>query len=171
MTKDEVRNMMKYFQATYKGFCEGMDIGSVLNVWFDIFRDVDKGIAQIAARNHVMTSKYPPTPADVMKQIGVMMEPDDTDLWVHIERATRNGIYGAGEEFANLPPECQSFLCSPEALKELAQCDAGTINTIVKGQFMKYVPQIRDHQAVQRGLPMEVRAAINESKTRMITSE
>ena len=72
------------------------------------------------------------------------------------------------EEFEKLPPECQSFVGSPASLKELAQIDTGTMNTIVKGQFLKRVEAIKEHQEVQRGLPAEVRRAIEESKLRML---
>jgi len=169
MTRDEVKAMMKYFQASYMGFCEGMDFSAVLNVWSDAFKDEDAVVVQTAARNFVSSSEFQPTIAGLKKQIQLIKAKDtETDLWAKIAKAASKGAYYSVEEFEKLPPECQSFVGSPTALKELSQIDQGTMNTIVKGQFLKRVQAIKEHQEVQRGLPAEVRQAIEESKMRML---
>ena len=88
-----------------------------------------------------------------------------------VPAAAANGLYHAEEEFKKLPPECQSFLGSPAALKDLAQADTGTMNTIVKGQFLKRVSEIREHQTVQNGLPAEVRQALQDQRNKLLEAE
>lgn len=172
MTKEEIKKLMEYFQAAYKGFYEGADIQAVMTVWFDALGEEDHRIVSQAAKNYVRTNEFAPTVAGLLKQIDLIKEPRcDADMWVLINKAASNGLYHAEEEFKKLPPECQAFVGSPSALKDLAQTDVGTINTIVKGQFLKRIEAIREHQTVQRGLPLEVRQAIEESKRRMLLEE
>lgn len=172
MTKEQVITVVKYFQAAYSGFYEGKDVQAVLTVWYDALRDEEPAVVSQAAKNYVRTSEFAPTIAGLMKQINLIKEPDtDTDMWALINKAASNGLYNSAEEFAKLPAECQSFLGSASALKDLAQTDPGTMNTVVKGQFLKRVAAIREHQEVQRGLPAEVRQAIAESKQRMLLEE
>ena len=169
MTKDEVRAMMKYFNSVYKNFYEGANIGDVLEIWADFFKDENKDLVAMACKNYVRSNQYPPTIAGIMEQMRLLKEKEtDTDLWAMIQKAARNGTYGAEEEFNKLPPECQSFIGNPSTLKELAQIDSNTMNTIVKGQFLKRVEAIKEHQEVQRGLPAEVRQAIEASKMKML---
>lgn len=169
MTKDEVRNMMKYFQSAYKTFYEGSNLSEVLIAWYDAFKDVDKSEAQIAARNYVRSNEYPPTIAGVFKQLDLIRQPDSyTDLWALIAKAARNSTYGAAEEFDKLPPICRSFVGSAANLKDFGQIDQGTLQTVVKSQFVKAAPQIRERQNVQYSLPAEVRMAIENAKRKLL---
>lgn len=169
MTKDQIIGLMKYFQAAYRGFYDSKDARDVLKVWYDAFSEEDPRVVDLAAKNYVKANEFPPTAAGLMKQIDLIKRPQaDTDMWALINKAARNGTYNSEEEFAKLPPECRSFLGSASALKDLAQTDAGTMNTVVKGQFLKRVEAIREHQTVQDGLPLEVRNAIEESKRRAL---
>jgi len=172
MTRDDVKKMIVYLQVAFPSFGEGQDSSALVEVWYDAFKDEDVKIVSRAAQNYVKLSQYPPTIAGIIEQINLIKNKDtNTDLWALIEKAARNGTYGSVEEFEKLPPECQSFIGSPAALKELAQIDSGTMNTIVKGQFLKRVEAIKQHQEVQRGLPSEVRRAIEESRMRMLEGE
>lgn len=172
MTRDETKKMILYLHTAYKGFCEDKNLTNVVDVWHDAFKDDDVKLVSKATQNYVNANEYYPTIAGIRKQINLLKESEtDTDLWALIQKAVRNGTYGAKEEFEKLPPECQSFVGSPASLKELAQIDTGTMNTIVKGQFLKRVEAIKEHQEVQRGLPVEVRQAIEESKLRMLEGE
>lgn len=172
MTKDEVRNMMKYFQTAYKTFYEGSNLSDVLTVWYDAFKEVDKYHAQIAARNYVQSNEYPPTIAGVYKQLDLIREPDSyTDLWALIAKAARNSTYGSAEEFDKLPPLCKSFVGSAANLKDFGQIDQGTLQTVVKSQFVKAAPQIKERQDVQYSLPAEVKIAIENAKLKLLEGD
>lgn len=165
MTRDDTKKMILYLRMAYKDFCEDKNLANVIDVWHDAFKDEDVRVVSKATQNYVGSNEYHPTIAGIKKQIRLITEADtDTDLWAMIERAARNGTYGSVEEFEKLPPECQSFVGSPAGLKELATIDAGTMNTIVKGQFLKRAEAIKEHQEVQKGLSTEVRKAIENAK-------
>lgn len=161
---------MKLFELNYRNFYGGCDARDVLEMWNMMFAKDDTSVVVTAAKNYIETNSRPPTVADIRKQIDLIKHPEtETDLWALIKKAASNGIYGAEEEFEKLPEECKSFIGSPASLRELAQCDVGTMDTVVKGQFLKRVESIQEHQAVQNGLPMEVRQALAKSSMRMLT--
>lgn len=165
MTRDDVKKMIVYLQTAFPLFGEGQNSSALVEVWYDAFKDEDVKIVQIAAKNYVKTNEFAPTIAGIMKQIRQISKTEtETDLWALIQKAASNGIYNSVEEFEKLPPECQSFIGSADALKELSQIDMATMETVVKGQFLKRVESIQSHQEVQKGLPAEVRQAIEERR-------
>lgn len=166
MTRDDMKTIMKYFNVAYMNFYKGSSAEDVLNIWFDAFRNEDRKVVAEASKNYVRKNDFPPTIASLNKQIELIKRgATDTDLWAMIQKAVCNGLYGSVEEFEKLPPECQSFIGSPSGLKDLAQIEMGTLNTVVKGQFLKRVDAIREHQEIQRGLPSEVRAEIEKAQS------
>ena len=172
MTREEIKTLMKYFQTVYPGFYQGSNQTQVVDVWFDAFGEYDTKIVQLAAKNYVKTNEFAPTIAGIMKQIRQISKTEtETDLWALIQKAASNGIYNSAEEFEKLPPECQSFVGSADALKELSQIDMATMETVVKGQFLKRVESIQSHQEVQKGLPAEVRQAISAAKMKLLEQE
>ena len=165
MTREQTKKMILYLHMAYRDFCGDKDLTSVVNIWHDAFKDYDVKVVEIAAKNYVKTNEFAPTIAGIMKQIRQISKTEtETDLWALIQKAASNGIYNSAEEFEKLPPECQSFIGSADALKELSQIDMATMETVVKGQFLKRVESIQSHQEVQKGLPAEVRQAIEERR-------
>ena len=165
MTRGETKKMILYLHMAYRDFCGDKNLTSVINIWHDAFKDYDVKVVEIAAKNYVKTNEFAPTIAGIMKQIRQISKTEtETDLWALIQKAASNGIYNSAEEFEKLPPECQSFIGSADALKELAQIDMATMETVVKGQFLKKVELIQSHQEVQKGLPAEVKQAIEERR-------
>ena len=165
MTREETKKMILYLHMAYREFCGDKDLTTLVNIWHDAFKDYDVKIVQQAAKNYVKTNEFTPTIAGVMKQINLICKTEtDTELWALIQKAAKNGIYNAKEEFEKLPPECQSFVGRPETLREYALLDSATFETVVKGQFLKRIEEIRNHQKIQKGLSEEVRKAIEERR-------
>ena len=165
MTRDETKQILGYLQCAYPSAFGGDNLTATVNVWWDAFGDIDFKILKHAVKNFVKWSKYAPTIAGIQEQIDLITsEETNVDLWGRLHKAISNGIYGAKEEFEKLPPECKRFLGTAEVLKELAQSDSATINTVVKGQFMKRIDELQKHENVKSGLPDELKAVIAQSK-------
>lgn len=165
MTRDETKQILGYLQCAYPSAFGGDNLTATVNVWWDAFGDIDFKILKHAVRNFVKSSKYAPTIAGIQEQIDLITsEETNVDLWGRLHKAISNGIYGAKEEFEKLPPECKRFLGNAEVLKELAQSDSATINTVVKGQFMKRIDALEKHEKVQSGISDELKSVIARSK-------
>lgn len=172
MTRDETKRMIMYLKTAYSTFGEGVNIAELVNVWYDAFADEPVRVMGIAAKNYTKSSEYPPTIAGMQKQIDLIKETEtDTELWALITKAAKNSTYGAVEEFEKLPPVCKAFVGSPTNLKDLGQVDQSTLQTVVKSQFVKTVPKIREHKTVQGRLPAEVRMAIEHAKMKQLERE
>lgn len=170
MTVDDTKRMIMYLRTAFPGFCDNTDLSIVVKVWHEAFQDESVHIVNQAVSNFVKSSEFQPTIAGIQKQINMIREAEsDTDYWAMLHRAIGNSIYNSAEEFERLPPVCQSFVGSASALRDLAQADIGTINTVVKGQFLKRAEAIKERQNVQKGLPQVVRQAIEESKLKMLS--
>ena len=169
MTKDDTKRMILYLRTAYKGFCEDVNLTDAVNVWHDAFKDEDVHVVSEATRNYTRSSQYPPTIAGIQSQINMIRNPEtDAELWALIVKAAKNSTYGAVEEYEKLPEVCQRFVGSPTALKDFGQIDQGTLQTVVKSQFIKSAPNIREHTSVQKGLPDSVKAVIETAKHRLL---
>ena len=116
-----------------------------MNVWYDLLKDLTYEQARAAVRKHMLTSKFPPTVAEirtlVLENVGEC-EMSPLAAWALVERAIRNGIYGAEEEFAKLPEVVQKAVGRPEILKEWALMDIDTVQSVEQSHFIRDKPRI-----------------------------
>lgn len=174
MTKEETKQILALLQVNYPHVYKPLSKEEKLMLvesWRIAFADVPFTVMQHAVLNMMKAEGFP-TLAAVQKAVDVIMSPgSDSELWGALYRAISNGTYHAKEEFEKLPHECQVFLGAPSALRDLAMTDTGTINTVVKGQFIKQIKAIKEYEAVYAGLPHEVKLAIQQSRQMLLEGE
>ncbi|MDD4565527.1 MAG: replicative helicase loader/inhibitor [Eubacteriales bacterium] len=141
------------------------EIKETIVFYHGFFGVYETPIVVAALRNYIKKNQYPPTIAGLQEQIDLLLNTEDTDseLWNQLSKACKNGLYGSDEEYNKLPPECQRWLGSPNTLRELAMVDTDTFNTVVRGQFLKTIGQIKSSEQVQKTLSPEVRKVIESS--------
>lgn len=172
MTRQEFGSLIAVIRSAYRDN-DFLSDNKSAEVWYGILKDLDFATAKVAVTKLITTHKWLPTIAEILDQVRLLNETVtdsnvDTELWSLIVKASKNSTYGAVEEFQKLPEECQRFLGSPTVLKDFGQIDQGTLQTVVKGHFLKTIPAIRKHTEYKEGLPMEVRLAIEDSKQKML---
>lgn len=175
MNRQEFGSLIAVVRGVYLDEKFLSDSGAA-EIWYSVLKDLDFAEVKVAVTKLAITSRWTPTIADIMAQIKLLRETvadsnGDTELWDLVVKASKNSTYGAVEEFNKLPRECQRFLGSPTVLKDFGQIDPSTLQTVVKGQFLKTIKAIKNHTEYSEGLPMEVKQAIEESKVRMLTME
>lgn len=124
---------------------------------------MDKDIFAQAVNNHIRTSKYPPTIADIQEQLDYIMPKQSTDeeLWNEAYRLICKGSVLTTEEFNQEPEEIKRWFHNIRTIRELAMCPSETVNTVVRGQFLKTIGAIKRQQAVQDSLPQKMKDLIN----------
>lgn len=176
MTRDETYAMLRILQAAYPTFYRGMkkpQAEDVINLWSAMFAEDDAEIVKCALYKLIEThSGFPPDIADVKDQVRMLIqvstgEPTDEELWRILRKAVTNGYYGAKEEFDKMPKVLQRYLGSPSAIRDMAVQDEKTLDTVVKGQFLKQIPNIRQRQEYHDSLPPAVRDAVSRLVGRM----
>ena len=133
-----------------------------LELYYEMFNGYPTEIVIYALKNYISVNEFPPTIAGLNKQIQTLMHNDDTsaDLWNKVLKAIQNGIYGFKEEFDKLPPAARRWVGRPEALREFAQMDSATVNTVIRGEFLKSISHVQKAQRANDTLPDNVRMAI-----------
>ena len=105
MTKEEFKILAKGMKAVYtqQNFLPDAD---ALNIWYTLLQDLDYMIAQAAIQKHMITSKFPPTIADIREQAAAVSygeKPLWSDGWEKAVRAIkRYGSYNPSAALAEM---------------------------------------------------------------------
>lgn len=145
MSIEETLMILAVLKAAYPHAFKGMtrkDGEAMAQLWLrqfasESYAEVDAAVnALIATR----TAGYTPTIGEVKEQIQRIRKNSDLDelaAWALVSKACCNGIYGYREEFAKLPPDVQRAVGTPEQLKEWAQMDVETVQSVVASNFQR----------------------------------
>ena len=113
-----------------------------------------------AVKKTIIDSPYPPTIHDIRKNAIEMLKPNTSktaiEAWNEAYRMICNGLYMTEEQFEKASPEIKKFFGSVRQVKELAQCDTDTVNTVTKGQFLKQYEVITQREQEQKLLPQQM---------------
>ena len=176
MTREETSQMLTLLKAAYPNFYGKMsqkDAYATLNLWAEMFADDDVNIVKCALHRLIEThSGFPPDIAEVKSHIRLLVqastgEPTDEELWRILRNAVSNGLYGSCDEFERLPPVLKRYCGSPSALREMTMQDEKTLDTVVHGQFLRQISDIRERQEYHDSLPEGVRDAVSRLYGRM----
>ena len=165
MTRDEIVAVMGVLKTAYPSFYRDMkrqDALDALALWTEMFEDDDPKTVASAVKSLITTRKegFPPTIGEVKAKIAELTQPKEmTELeaWSLVERACRNGLNGAGEEFEKLPPLIQKAVGSPTQLREWAMMDADTVKSVVASNFMRSFKVYQKRERETAMLPESVR--------------
>lgn len=140
MTKEEFMVIAKTLKAVYTDpkFLPDMD---ALNIWYMFMQDLDYRTISNAIAKYISTNKWPPTVADIRGMaVEVTAPPEDTlgelEAWALVQKAIRNGTYGAEREFEELPPIVQKAVGDPSNIREWAQAEDDA-KTVIQSQFQR----------------------------------
>lgn len=153
MTREEFGTIVLALRAAYQrdSFLADREMAAL---WYDMLSDLDYRAVHESVKRHILTSKFPPTIAEIRK--GTVNEEDfqnGMEAWALVHKAICNGIYHAEEEFEKLPEAAQRAIGSPGVLYELALSDNKTVG-IEKARFLK-VYEVEVAKAKERAqIPM-----------------
>lgn len=139
MTREEFAVIVKGLKAVYThpSFIPDKD---AFNVWYSLLGDLTYQQASSATQKFMLTSSKNPTPADIREQCRSITTPEEMNemsAWSLVSKALRNGIYGAQEEFDQLPETVKSAVGTPDNLKNWAVADENSVETVIQSQFLR----------------------------------
>lgn len=176
MEKEETKQLLAILSVAYpRTYTNTTDDfkRETLMMYFDFFGDYETPLVVQALKNYIKSNKYPPTIAGLQEQLDLITGKNDTDaeLFALIEKACKNGYYGHMEEFEKLPKECQRWLGSSETLKSFAQMPEKSVASVVRGEFLKSIGQIKKSEIAQRSMSPELSAMIEQGKYATLPEE
>lgn len=152
MTREETIMILKLLKTAYPRFYTNItkeEAENTISLYMDMFKEENSNLVLLAVKQLITTLQFPPTIADVKNQIAKFEKNNDLmpiELWNKVKKAISNSSYNSEKEFNSLPPICQRWLGSPKTLREYAQNDSDTNNTVVKGQFLKQIETMRERE-------------------------
>ena len=170
MKKNEILMMLSLLKVAYPNFYkdvsqEGIEQTTIL--YQEMFKDFDTKLVLLAVKELINNFKYPPTIADIKEKIYQLTNVEDksaSELWECLLKAIRNGSYGSEQEFKNLPSIVKEYVRSPRQLQEMAQMDSDTIHSVVKGQFLKQIENLKQRRKEEMMIMSETKNYIQNKK-------
>lgn len=170
MNKQESYQVLALLQANYPDAFRGMSGDAAktkIGLWADIFADEPFDLVVMAAKAYMATDTkgFMPTVGQLKDRIDKMRTPEQMtgmEAWAIVAKALRNSCYGAEEEFQRLPDTIRRVVGSPSQLKEWAQMDTETVQSVVSSNFQKSFRTRQDQEREVAKLPAAVRSFVAE---------
>lgn len=165
MTRQEVAKLLHVIRITYPNVYRDYtpeQFDATIDAWLFTLEDFDYHDASVGLKIYMSTnnSGFAPVPGQVIdcyRKSQPNNELGEQEAWAMVRKALRNGIYGAEEEYAKLPASVQKAVGKPENLKEWAQMDTETVESVQQSLFLRSyraeVQRAKDHDM----LPASVR--------------
>lgn len=168
MNYDETLTIMSVLKAAYPSFYKNMsrsEAEGIVALWSTMFADDPVEMVALAVKSHIAgdVKGFPPhigAIKEALYKLKVSEAKSEMDAWNLVKQATRNGIYGAEEEFNKLPGEIQKLVGSASQIKEWAMMDSETLNSVVASNFMRSYKVITARNKELATLPGDVRNAM-----------
>lgn len=174
MTRDEVIKLLTLIKASYPVWAKELkqqDASTMIMLWSDLFEEYDFTIMQVSLKSHLLTSKWPPSVAELVEKYMMLTQPQkmsEGEAWAMVRKAISNGMYGAREEFERLPKDIQIVLREPATLKNWSQVELEEVDTVIASNFMRSYKEVRKRESDYNALPSDIKAMISGITTKMI---
>lgn len=138
MTREEFSILVKGMKAVYSDpkFIADKD---AFDVWYAMLNDLEYSQVSNACKMFMMTSKFPPTIADLRTGVVKQTQPQEltpTEAWALAYKAICNSAYHADEEYEKLPPMVKRAVGSPDNLRTWAT-SSDFNESVEQSQFIK----------------------------------
>lgn len=177
MTRDEVINILMVIQAAYPNYKQ-QDKTVAVDIWYMMLKDYECSVVEAALKMYIATdtSGFAPAIGQLIDKIKSVTSPNELngmEAWSLVSNALRNGYYGAEQEFEKLPVTVQKAVGSPDNLRNWAQSDSKSIETVIQSNFMRTYETELKRQNEELKIPADVRqliSSISVGKQRLIES-
>ena len=162
MTRDEIKEMLMVIQAAYPNY-KPQDKTVAVNIWYMMLKDYEKEVVEAALKIYIAsdTSGFAPAIGQLIDKINTVTAPPELNsmtAWGLVSKALRNGYYGAEQEFEKLPPTVKKAVGSSDNLRNWAQSDSKSIETVIQSNFIRtYEAEVR-RKTEDAKTPPDVRA-------------
>lgn len=167
MTRDEVIAILGIMRTAYPRFYANMkkdELLQTVDLWFEMFKGDNPLLVTNAVKKLITELEFPPTIADVKKSMYSLTDRSETsiELWNRFLKAASRSCYNSVEEYEKLPDILKKFVGSPMQLKDYAMMDSDTVNSVIKGQFLKHIEILKQREKEEKMMLPGVRDLINQ---------
>lgn len=175
MTYDETLKIFAVLKANYANFFKNMsrvDAEAQVSLWAEMFADTPYEMVGMAVKTYIATDVdgYPPNVGRIKKELMRLTEKEqmtEQEAVSLIMKATRNGLYGAKEEFEKLPPVLQRLAGSPEQIRVWARMPVDELQTVVASNLMRSYRAIAKKEEEYQALPSSIKSLLSQAGEQM----
>lgn len=173
MNKQETTQIITFLAGNYNKIAEKTKEQKLMMVetWYECLGDLDYTLVLQAIKKTIINSEYPPTIHEVRKNAIEMINPTTTisavEAWNEAYRMICGGLYMTEEQFEQHSPIVKKFFGNVRQVKELAQTDTDTVNSVTKGQFLKQYDILIEREIEQKMLPPQMQDFITKIADKM----
>lgn len=174
MTEGEAKKLFAVMTVTYPNYRID-DIEYTAKIWADFLGGYSYEQVNMALRTYIATdtSGFAPSVGRLLDKLYTIQNPQElTELeaWSLVSKAIRNGLYGADEEFAKLPPLVQQAVGQPRCLTEWAMLGAED-KAVTQSNFMRSYRTVVCRAKELSKMPPEVRALIEKNNANSYSAQ
>ena len=179
MKIEETTKIIAYIKTAYPNAWNDKskeEMQRIIKTWHLSLKDYEYQNIYLATKAYIETDSkgYPPSIGQILNKYRIMTKPkqlSELEIRSIIDKATRNGNYGAEDEFNKMPREVQRIIGSPDRIRAIASQDEDqaeiTINAIIKSY--RYVREAEDEyneipESTSIGLKELLRLAQNHNE-------
>ncbi|MBR0416661.1 MAG: hypothetical protein IJI56_02515 [Firmicutes bacterium] len=159
MTIEETGKIMEIIRLMYPRHNDmsDEDAKKTLSLWASLLQDIPYKEVSDAVKAYLMTDKtgFPPSIGEINGLICKAKTsnlPSGDEAWALVRNAIGNGLYGAKEEFDNLPAICQKVVATPVNLYDWAHLGHEGLN-VVRTTFLKQYKAVIENTEYLLALP------------------
>lgn len=159
MTRDETKVIIRAMKESYPNF-NPKDLSGTVDVWSQMLIDYDYKNISKALQKYILSdsSGFAPSIGQIVGLIDMPMNREPLEAWDLVRKAISNSLYNANEEYDKLPIECQKAIGSPANLKEMAQMDKNTVESVEQSHFIRSYQTVLKRLDEERRLPNQFKS-------------
>ena len=167
MDKNETIKLLEVLRVAYPRHYKGMsreEASRTISLYYSRFKDYPVEIVVEALNAYIDENEYPPTIAGIKKYLTRFEGEQDyeamfAELW--------KGICG-NKKFSDLCLANQKYIGSQQALDDMGT-DERTIMDVVKGQYMKRIPEITANMKFTAKVEQHLGITATDMKARLLS--
>lgn len=166
MTREETVKIIRIICDCYPNY-KPNNLSETVDVWKMMLEDYSYQEISIALKAYITTdiNGFAPSVGQLIGKIQTISQPQELNemaAWGLVSKALRNGTYGAAEEFEKLPPLVQKAVGMPDNLRNWAQSDYESIETVIQSNFIKTYRAVVSRSDEINRMPNEIKALIDK---------
>lgn len=173
MTTSEIKKILGVIKVAYPNSFNGMtmtDLNALITLWDRHFKGYSYETVAMALDSIISAESSPfmPTIGRIKEEIIKITQPKlltPEEAWALVEKACKNGVYHAKDEWDKLP-EYIKRLVTPTQIRDWAQMDADALRSVVASNWMRSFKARIKSELEYLAMPEHVQKFLKEATNR-----
>lgn len=167
MTRDNVIAILGILKTAYPKFYKEMkktEAEETISLWQEMFSDTDIRILTIAVKRLITHFEFPPTIADVKKEILKITtkQENNIDYWQEVLKMMSNSLYMKKEEFDTYSDICKRFFGDVDNLRSYGVMEKQEVINNIQPRFLKYAENYQKEKKENMLLPNDYKDMVKK---------